>query len=629
MQSAIRLFKAVPITQKGKAKASRTLLKETIKRGFVFSPEVIFNYSQNELDELIKQIEIEFVLTPEGMNSAFHKSWKKIKKADIEVLVLEQILHYITTYGAERAGIYDKDLVYIPDKVLKIPKIKIDKINLIIIKGYTKEELKNKILNLLESGIALKEDTKKDVIDVITYIGLGEDEIDKIRNKEVKCALYDYMDLIPKEPVEFLRFMIYKSTNKTLLIKDKTTIEEIKSKDNLYIINLLDKYQKKYGLEKFAEIFLRFKPIWLAFRTNKGLKTIINRIRKLANKYHKPMVEDYLNSVTAKIKNSIIINSEELKKELRKVNVFRKIRLAYALQFRTQDAESILYRIRNGKSYATDFHFDKQSNAKKVLSVVLNSISKDIEVKVKDKKIYIPNNIIYTLPATEKQFTGNFPSGTCITVSKDMVMGINWKNVKNNRIDLDLSLINCEHGKIGWDCSYRTDTGDVLFSGDMTDAPGDNGASELFYIQRQKAGSYILLVNYYNYDKKIEVPFSIIIASEQVKNMKQNYMVNPNNVISIVKTKINQKQKVLALLVVAPTECKFYFTETYLGNKITSSKNEFVENSRKFLFDFYKNTISLNEVLEKSGAKIVKNKKECDIDLSPEAINKDSILNLI
>src|SRR3990172_8541809 len=202
-----------------------------------------------------------------------------------------------------------------------------------------------------------------------------------------------------------------------------------------------------------------------------------------------------------------------------------------------------------------------------------------------------------------------------------MVMGINWKNVKNNRIDLDLSLINCEHGKIGWDCSYRTDTGDVLFSGDMTDAPGDNGASELFYIQRQKAGSYILLVNYYNYDKKIEVPFSIIIASEQVKNMKQNYMVNPNNVISIVKTKINQKQKVLALLVVAPTECKFYFTETYLGNKITSSKNEFVENSRKFLFDFYKNTISLNEVLEKSGAKIVKNKKECDIDLSPEAIN--------
>jgi len=56
MQSAIRLFKAVPITQKGKAKASRTLLKETIKRGFVFSPEVIFNYSQNELDELIKQL---------------------------------------------------------------------------------------------------------------------------------------------------------------------------------------------------------------------------------------------------------------------------------------------------------------------------------------------------------------------------------------------------------------------------------------------------------------------------------------------------------------------------------------------------------------------------------------------
>ena len=121
---------------------------------------------------------------------------------------------------------------------------------------------------------------------------------------------------------------------------------------------------------------------------------------------------------------------------------------------------------------------------------------------VNGKRIYIPNNIQYTLPATEKQFTDNLPSGSWVSVPKDIIFGIHWEDVNNNRIDLDLSLINCEHGKIGWDCSYRTDTGDVLFSGDMTDAPGDNGASELFYIQRQKAGSYILLVNYYEKEIK-------------------------------------------------------------------------------------------------------------------------------
>jgi len=105
-------------------------------------------------------------------------------------------------------------------------------------------------------------------------------------------------------------------------------------------------------------------------------------------------------------------------------------------------------------------------------------------------------------------------------------------------------------------------------------------------------------------------------------------MVNPNNVISIAKSKINQKQKILGLLVVKTNECRFYFTETYLGMSITSSDSEFVENSRKYLFDFYKNAITLKDVLEKAGAKMAKDKK-CDIDLSPEKLEKDTILNLI
>ena len=190
------------------------------------------------------------------------------------------------------------------------------------------------MINFLNLGVALKEDTIKDVLDVAIFVELNKKEIENIKNKEVKMRLYDFLNLFPENPIEFLRYNIYKSTNKTLLIKDSTTIAEIKSKDNLAGLGLFRKYKDKYGLEKLAEIFYRFKPLFLAFRTNTGLKKIINRVRKLAKKHHKPMQEDYLNAVTSKIKKGEKIDEKKLKEEVDKVNIFRKIRLLYALQYR-------------------------------------------------------------------------------------------------------------------------------------------------------------------------------------------------------------------------------------------------------------------------------------------------------
>lgn len=627
MDTTVRLFKAVEVKTKERENPSETLLEETIKRGFVFSPEVICCYSRGELNQLIVTVEKECGLTAEKMNSSFHKSWGKVKDASIFQLVLEQLVHYFTTYGFESLGIYDKDSVYIPNEKLEIPELT-EGIKLIVINGYTKDELKGKLLALLQSGIALAEDTLKDVVDLATYLGFGEEEISKVRNKEAKVMLYDYMDLVPKNPVEFLRYTIYKSTNKTLLIKNDATIEEIKTKDNFNVLKEFEKYGDTYGWEGLAEIFHRFKPIFLAFRTNKGMKVITNRIRKLAERYHKPMPSDYLNEITCRIKKGELEDRGKLENELSKVTIFRKIRLAYALKFRTQRVGSILYKIRNGKGYATSFEFREQFMANEIYSIVAASIVADLEAKVKDKKVYIPDYMTYALPATEKQFTGDFPSGSYISIPKNMIFGIHWENVGSHRIDLDLSLIDAE-GKFGWDASYRSEDRDVLFSGDVTDAPEPNGASEFFYVARQAMNSYLLLVNYYNYDSEVEVPFKIIVAKERVENLSENYMVNPNHVLSIAKTKINQKQKVLGLLVTTMEECRFYFTETYLGRSISSSESEFAEHSRQFLFAFYQNTIDLGDMLEMAGAEMVDNVEESDIDLSPEELEKDKIIRIL
>lgn len=628
MKSTISLFKAVPIKIRKKKNPSKELLEKTIAMGFVFAPEVVYNYSKTELYDLIKIVECEAGLSAVKMNAAFHKSWNKVATAPMLQLLMEQLIHYITTYGFDAMGIYSEESVYIPNERLDVPELKNKAgINLVVIKGLTVDELKEKVLKILRSGIALKEQTSKDLMHIIdTQVKLTIEEVESIKNKELKIMFYDKYETVPSSPVEFLRYVVYKSTGKTLLIKDKETVEKVKVNEKTETINLFRRYRNANGFERLAEVFNRFKPIFLAFKTNQSLNGYINKISKLSKTHHKAMSEDYLNNVTANIKKESL-DLEKLKIELKKVNIFRKIRLAYALKYRTKDVSSILYKIRNGKGFATSFKFDYGIAAIVAYRIVQDSIIEDMAANVKGKKIYIPKNVTYAVPATEKQFTGQFPSGSYVVVPKDMIFGIHWENT-DRRIDLDLSLMNISVGKIGWDSYYRSDGGDILFSGDVTDAPKPKGASELFYVKKQADQQYLLSVNFYNFEEDT-VSCKIVIAQEERKNIPKNYMVNPNNVVGISNVEINQKQKILGLLVTTAKECRFYFSECNVGGSITSSNTEFMEHSRKYIRDFYKNTITLNSLLVKAGAILVEDKEDCDVDLSCESLSRATIIGLL
>ena len=425
--------------------------------------------------------------------------------------------------------------------------------------------------------------------------------------------------------MEFLRYLVYKTTGKTLLIKDRATITLIKDTTFKNVENLFATYESDYGLKHLAGIFYRFKPIFLAFRAAAHMKPVINRIRRLAENYHSPMPEDYLNEITAKVERNEPLLEADLKEELNTVNPFRKIRLAYALKYRTKDADSILYRIRNGKSYAKSFDFQNKQYASDVLDIVLESITDDLRENVEGKRIFIPENIEYSLPTTEKQFTGMFPSGTSVKIPTDMVFGVYWENVGKNRIDLDLSLINLD-AKYGWDGVYRNKDRSILFSGDMTDAK--DGASELFYIQRQEANSFLFCLNYFNYDPNIEVPFKLFVAHESIKNMKQNYMVDPNNIVAQAGSTVRQRQLVLGVVVVNDEESTFYFAETSIGNSISARGVKYVDDGLKYLKNYYTNTINLRSLLESAGA-ILSDQESCNLDLSPEKLEKDTIINLL
>ncbi|MFX0099414.1 MAG: hypothetical protein ACFFCS_07510 [Candidatus Hodarchaeota archaeon] len=628
MRSTIRLFQAVPVKVREGTQPTAEIMERTIPHGFILSGDIVKNYGKAELDNIIEVAIKEVGLSAKEMNASFHKSWEKIQKASLCQLVVEQLVHYMTTYGFEALGVYDKSKVFIPWEKLEIPDLKTEDLSLVVIKGYTEDELREKLHKLLSSGIALKEETIKDVTDLATYLDISEAELAEVKNKEVRVALYDYLGKVPEHPVEFLRFLVYKSINKTLLIKNKETFDAIRAQDNLGIIRQVSEYKEVHGLEPLSTIFYRFKPLFLAFRNNKRMKQYVNEIRRLAREHHEPMKEDYLNQVTATLKRGEPIDLADLEKKLSKVNIFRKIRLAYALKFRLQEPTSILYKIRNGKSFAMDFTPVPKEKIGPVLDAILDSILGDME-KVKGKTVYIPENIVYALPSSEKQFTGNIPSGTRVTLPSNAIIGIHWENVGAHRIDLDLSVI--ANKKVGWDGSYRTE--EMLFSGDLTDAqPANGGASEMFYIKKGFNGSFILAVNYYNFSSEVPVPFSIFAAKEQAENFDRNYMVDPNNVQIQAKSRIERKQEILGLILLEPDAIRFYFSETSIGRRISASVTPYMTNARAYLVDFYTNMISLNDLLEKAGATIVQDREKaetCDINLSPQNLEKGTIINLL
>jgi hypothetical protein len=216
-----------------------------------------------------------------------------------------------------------------------------------------------------------------------------------------------------------------------------------------------------------------------------------------------------------------------------------------------------------------------------------------------------------------------------------MVFGIHWNNVSESqerydygRVDLDLKTMNL-FGSYGWDCSYRRDDRGLLFSGDITDAPKLKGASELFYVKPRDNNSYIVTLNTYSGQK--DIPYKIFIASEEVRNMYSNYMVNPNNIIVTVKSKtsVDSLQKTLGIVVTSPEGNKFIFAEGDMISKITSRYDKHADEAKRFLLDYYGNMISLNDMLKFAGVKMVTEPSIADINLSPENLTKDMILNLL
>ncbi|MEE8568075.1 MAG: hypothetical protein V3S81_05650, partial [Anaerolineales bacterium] len=175
----LKLFNAV-IRKKSDLQPYVSTDGYVIEPGAVWDKERIVDYYKQE------------ALDGSDLNKTFHKSWEKVINSTRLELAVEQILHYLSTYGSDFQA-----EIYIPDEVLEVPDTKIV---FKVIRSYTKAEMRDKCLALLKSGVALAEETVDDLLSILTdeldYQFTGEEGI---KNKEAIVKIADLYGVIPQD----------------------------------------------------------------------------------------------------------------------------------------------------------------------------------------------------------------------------------------------------------------------------------------------------------------------------------------------------------------------------------------------------------------------------------------------
>lgn len=668
-KEVLRLFKSYL------GEKSENFSKEGLKYGILIP--------DTASEEIIKEAIEQYGKDGEKWNQTFHKDFEIVKNAPIEDLIMQQLIHYITTYGFESLGFYDSNLVYLPKEKLEIPELVVENIELVPIKPITSEELQEKLMILLTSGIALSEQSIKDIMVLSDYI--DKDRFDEIVNREIKVTLYDKYNIMPKNPDEFFRYLIFKTTGDTLKINNSQLINKIKNSDKKKAITMLESYITKNGLAKLSSIFLRNKNLFLAFKVKKednlqlsaNMNRIINALRKYAITYHKPLSKNILDCLTDE---NVDVDLEKLPELLDNITIFREIRIVNGILYRLNGSNAIVYKIRNGKSFVKTLdnrteEYVIRLNA--IYEVVYKHLINRLKNKINLKTIYIPENITYMAPTSEKQFSGNIPDGSYLEVPRtdNMIYGIHWTNLSektkkesnfygeddydeysDERVDLDLKQMN-KSEVFGWDASYRSNTSDILFSGDMTDAPLPNGATELFYVgQNYGHGAFLITLNNFT-QNRADVPFEFVIAKATHKpENRVHYALDPNNIYEKLDMVVKQGeyQKVVGFIAIDDT-IKFYFNDFSQGNERTSRQNSVTMGTFDYLQSYSKVQLKLRDLLKDAGAiltdketitkTVIKEKVDekgnilettteeqevpVDVNLSTSVISKETLIDLL
>ena len=485
-----KLFGKVLVTDKPKVGFS-LMNKRALQLGIFVPEELCYKW----LFDLLKEQQI-------NPNSTFYQHWNDVTSKTRWELFLDQVKHYASTYGTNFQG-----EAWLPERTSELPSFPYKELK--VLEPMLLPELETEIAKLAYSNIAMSADTLTCIIDIIEEINVSLD-IELIKNRELKLRMIP-MDYKFKNGQECLLWILWKWFNISMLVKNKETFDYIRPESNM--LPVLNKNK-----EVLASVFYRNKDVFMQFKKCKELCHIVNVIRKLATKLHKPMKKSpwlMLEEMDYSEREQLFLNAP----------IFKLVQMYNVLTNPTG-----YYVIRNGKA------FYKESSEREISNVLKDHLLTAIVSKVpKVESVALPKGIELAMPISEKNFIGDIPLGSTIDCAeKNTMIGIYWRNEWGAH-DLDLHVQTIMGSSIGWNASYR-DNNEIVFSGDMTDA--DPEAAEVMWFKNQPVDS---IVSVLRYSGNLKYAYDIFVAQESATDFKRNYMVDPRNII--YKARMNFENK--------------------------------------------------------------------------------------
>ena len=600
----LKLFKSVVIKHKARTTEKEYDESDLIKQGILIDPIIFDNLSSTEAEKITDDAISLFGANSTKLNSTFWKKFSDVASMSELELRMHQLLHYMSTYGR---GIVGNELTtglqaYEPD-FLKDANIDVQH-ELVYISAITNDELKEKIKNMLTSGIALKQETNAALLRIIKIQNIKVDFIDEIRNREFMCQLCKELGLVPSIFDEFMRYLNYLITNSTILIvKDERSYYNIalELRNNSFrratVGNAIDFYAHKYGVEAIATGYRRYFKFFSVIHKfmAKDTRTIINRANKLSKKKKNriPRGESVLDHLE---NTNFSLNT--IKNAVAKATTFKIVKALNSLKV----DQPKLYRIRNGKTWLA---MGNKIRVDGIKNILLDEIKSRLDWS--DKVFYIPEGVDYAIPTSEKTFVGYMPYlSTFEFKGEDAIIGVAWE--KECDLDLHARLLNGI--SIGYESEHKSNG--VLFSGDMTHTNEYGYAAEFDHISH-KDFDEPTIIDINNFRDGEDAKIDVFVGPDSVSTNKNQSIVNQLTAKSVLfKDKMDTYDK--TLMVVLPTQDGFkaIFTGFNFTNVRTPTNSDLSKTLTQVLIDQAENALSFKDLAIELGAKVVTSSKKFD-----------------
>jgi hypothetical protein len=236
----------------------------------------------------------------------------------------------------------------------------------------------------------------------------------------------------------------------------------------------------------------------------------------------------------------------------------------------------------------------------------------------------------YALPTSEKSFIGCVPTMTRVTNPESITVGIYWEDSWGAN-DLDISSMDINGEKVGWNSNYYNNSQSIVYSGDITSAP--YGATEYLTLCK---GSCQQLIYVSVYSGIEESEFDVIVGTKGDSSIPDNThqgeaWIHTEDRLLLARHKTPTRGCIIGFTNEADTgEFEFVFSNLGVSNNAVSGSDETSKMMLKAIQSKNATRMSLADVLVDLGYVVTDDiDVEHDYSLELSELNKTSIVDLL